>query len=107
MFVVSRYLAKHHDDLATTQEKKKVLAKLNELIEEELEAAGLTFGGITIIIVTGLVCVLLVLGMVLTAQHLFYANRGGGPGGRPRCPFCYSDRVRAISDCSTQCCAMC
>jgi hypothetical protein len=43
--------------------------------------AGLSFGGIALMIVTGLVCVVLVLGTVITAQHVFYSNRGSGAGG--------------------------
>jgi hypothetical protein len=42
---------------------------------------GLSFGGIALMIVTGLVCVVLVLGTVITAQHVFYSNRGSGAGG--------------------------
>ena len=77
--VKARYLAKHKD-LTDAKDKKKIMAKLSELIQDEVEANGLSFGGIAIAVFVGLCCVSLLLSTVLVAQSLFWSERGTSIG---------------------------
>jgi hypothetical protein len=74
--VKAQYLAKHGTDSKNKHERKKSMQMLKDLIDEELEAVGLSTGRIAMAVAGGLVCMLLLLGVVLLAQQLFYAHRG-------------------------------
>ena len=79
--IQTRYLEKHHLKLAVPAHRKKVVARMNQLIVVELDRLGLSFQGIVASVLLGTVGVAMVLAVVLVAQGLFYTSVGSDIGG--------------------------